>query len=185
MDWPKALMEIMDKSEITEAFNLNLNSFVVIILGSLIIGLTCLTIYYTVYYENKRWSSLKYFEKSMIGFIIGLLSILCSSFFVASLQLIYKKYEQMDQMLQQLIYLGPFLYFVAFCLVNSKKIYKKLDFIKDYIQFSCIFIFGMSFVLLILIFIIYQLWLGLFYTIILLLFFVYFNYLSKKRLNKK
>ena len=53
-------LELINSSNISKAFGLNDNHFLIVIFGSLIIGYICLTFYYRIYSDNKRWAKLEY-----------------------------------------------------------------------------------------------------------------------------
>ena len=153
------IIEIIKSSNIENVFNIGANEFLVLILGSLIVGFICLTLYYRIYNNNKRWSELKFYEKSIVSLIIGFLSILVSLYILTILVLLTLllkvPLENYEKILMQLPYLGSFFYFIIFLKLNSNKPYKELGFIKEYILGTGNLIFGLSFLAIIILFCIF------------------------------
>lgn len=130
--------QFIENSNISKAFGLDVNGFLVLILGSFIVGYICLTFYYKVYYDysNRKWNELNFSEKAIVSLAVGFLSI-----FVSLLAILVSKFtifsdKQLDQFLLQLSYIAPFLYFIGFSRITVKHDYKGFDFVKKYIKHS-------------------------------------------------
>lgn len=146
--------QLVEASNISKVFGLDVKSFLTLILGSFIVGYTCLTFFYKIYYEqdNDKWINLNFSEKAIVSSFIGFLSILVSLFVVATWSLLYinNSTEKLEQLLSQFYYIFPFLYFAIISVYLTRKYnYKGLVFIKEYIWISIktIFIFIFVFTL--------------------------------------
>ncbi len=130
----------IENSNISKAFGLDVNGFLVLILGSFIVGYICLTFYYKVYYDysNRKWSELNFSEKAIVSLVVGFFGIFISllAILVSIFTIFSDNIEQLNQFLLQLSYVTPFLYFIGFSRITAKCDYKGLDFIKNYIKYS-------------------------------------------------
>ena len=104
-----ATTQLIDIFGITRIFGLEVNSLLTIILGSLIVGYTCLTFQYKIYDNNQRWTNLDHFEKVMVSMVIGFLSILASLYIVTIYQITFINSKDLEQFFLQLKYVSPFL----------------------------------------------------------------------------
>ena len=134
METLDAIIQHVDISNISKAFGIENNSFLILIIGSFIVGYICLTFYYKIYYDqdNEKWTKLEFSEKATVSLIIGFLSIMNSLFVVAIWQLSYRNDKNLEQFFSQLNYIIPFLYFTFISGLTHKYNYKGLDFIKKY-----------------------------------------------------
>ena len=173
--------QIINNSSIPNAFGIDANSFLILISGSFIVGYICLTLYYLVYNadSNYMWKQLNFSEKAVVSLVIGFLTIFVSILIVELYKLSTNFEKKLEQSFLQLNYLFPFILFVIFSwLINLKKKYQNMEFIKKYIMITVIWIFLLSVILISIVFYMIQNWLGiliLFIPIIVLLF------VSKKR----
>ena len=164
-----ATTQLIDIFSITRVFGLEVNSLLTIILGSLIVGYTCLTFKYKIYDNNQRWTNLDHFEKAMVSMVIGFLSILASLYIVTIYQFTLINSKDLEQFFLQLKYVSPFLYFISFSIITAKSNYEELDFIKKYIWVSFSLIFSLNFLLVLIILYVVRSWSGIFWIIILIL----------------
>lgn len=157
-------IQYIDISNISKAFGLENNSFLILIIGSFIVGYICLTFYYKIYYDqdNEKWTKLDFSEKAIISLIIGFLSIMNSLFFVAIWQLSYMNDKNLEQFFSQLNYVVPFIYFTAISVFFNRKdnFFKGLDFIKKYISYSVTLIMNLSFIFIFIILYLNRNWYG-------------------------
>lgn len=172
MEYLEYIKEFIELLDISKNFGIDIKSFLVFIIGGIIVGFICLTLYYRVYGNNKRWVNLLFYEKTIISLVIGILSILASLFFIVLYQIIMVNNDSLQQLFIQLQYIGPFLYFIAFAALTMKYKYKGLDFIKKYILYTFIIVACLNFLLLLFIMIIAQNIRGIILTIILILSFI-------------
>jgi len=56
--------QLANISGISKTFGLNVESLLTLIFSSVIVGYICLTFYYKIYSDNKRWKDLDYSEKN-------------------------------------------------------------------------------------------------------------------------
>lgn len=171
METVDAIIQHVDISNISKAFGLENNSFLILIIGSFIAGYICLTFYYKIYYDqdNEKWTKLDFSEKAIVSLIIGFLSIMISLFAVAIWQLSYRNDKNLEQFFSQLNYVIPFLYFTIISVFLTRKDnYKGLDFIKKYISYSITLIMILVFIFTFIIFYLIGNW----YAILLILLFV-------------
>ncbi len=162
-----SITQIINMFNIPKAFGIDINDFLTVFLGSLIVGYTCLTFQYKIYSNNERWTKLDYFEKAIVSLVIGFFSILVSIYVVTIYQFTILKdnIEQLSQLILQLKYLVPFLYFISFSAITAKYDYKDLDFIKKYIGISFALILSLNFAFMLIIFYIIRSWAGILFII--------------------
>jgi len=161
MELLETATQLINSSHIAEVYGLDDNFILILLVGSLVVGYTCLTLYYKVYHNNNdRWTELDYFEKAIISLIVGFLSVIASSYFVIIYQLILGNNEYSNILFLQLLYFSPFLYFLAFSYLSERSDYKDLDFIKTYILKTAILISTLNFVLILIVFYIVKAWNG-------------------------
>jgi hypothetical protein len=167
-------LELINSSNIPKAFGLNDNSFLIVIFGSLIIGYICLTFYYRIYGDNKRWAKLEYPEKAIVCLVIGLLSILSSLYIVTIYQLSLPDAKNLEQLFLQLRYISPFFYFIFIVALTSRNNFKGLDFIKTYLWYSSSAIAVLNIMLIFLIFYLSEKWSYIIYTGLSIIFIIVF-----------
>jgi len=173
-------LEIINSSNIPKAFGLEANSLLIVIFGSLIVGYICLTFYYRIYDDNKRWEALEYSEKATVSLIIGLLSILSSLYIVTIYQLSIPEAKNLEQLFSQLRYISPFFYFIFFVVLTSKNNFEGLDFIKTYIWYSSNAIVVLNIIFMFLIFLLSGNWVYIIYTaLFIIVIIVYIKYFQK------
>ena len=179
------IKQFLENSDISKIFGLDSKTTLEIVVGSLIIGLVALTVYYYVYKPNKEWHKLKYFEKSIIAFIVGFSSFLFVFYIIAILGLFLRD-KSFDKLFSQTLFLGPFFYFSFFSIVYNKfnKSNKNLIFIKKFINFSFFSIFGLNYTLFILITLYVQFYFTAVLEVILAILFLYLIK-NKKKNNYK
>lgn len=154
METLDTVIQNVDISNISKVFGLDANSFLILIIGSFIVGYICLTFYYKIYYnqDNKNWTDLEFSEKAIVSLFIGFLSIMVSSFGVATYEFIgryiNRDYNNLSQFFSQLYYIVPFLYFTFISFLTHKDEYRGLDFIKKYIYYSMLGIIILAFLFL-------------------------------------
>ena len=169
MELLETATQLINSSQISEVYGLSDNFFLILLVGSLVVGYTCLTFYYKVYHNNNRWTELDYFEKTIISLVVGFLSIIVSSYFVIIYKLTSVNNEYSNILFKQLLYVSPFLYFSAFSYLSEISNYKELDFIKTYILRTVTLIFTLNFVLILIVFYIVKAWSGILLIILLIL----------------
>lgn len=169
MELLETATQLINSSQIPEVYGLSDNFFLILLVGSLVVGYICLTFYYKVYQNNNRWTKLDYFEKTIICLIVGFLSIIVSSYFVNIYKLTSVNNEYSNILFKQLLYVSPFLYFSAFSYLSEISNYKELDFIKTYILRTVTLIFTLNFVLILIVFYIVKAWSGILLIILLIL----------------
>ena len=164
--------QFIENSNISKAFGIDVNNFLILILGSIIVGYTCLTFYYKIFSNNQRWTKLDYFEKVIVSLVIGFFSVLVSIYTVTvySFALSQDNRELLGKTFLQMTYILPFLYFISFSKITAKYDYKELDFIKKYIGISFGLIIGLNFAFMLIIFYIIRSWAGFALTIPLIIF---------------
>ena len=131
------IYQFIEKSNISKAFGIDVNSFLILISGSFIVGYICLTLYYMVYNDgaNNKWKELNFSEKAIVSLAIGFVSILPSILIVH----MYQSVINNDKNIEQFYYIYPFIYFIMISgLVNKIKNYREMKFIKVYLQVSVI-----------------------------------------------
>ena len=119
MELLETATQLINSSQIPEVYGLSDNFFLILLVGSLVVGYICLTFYYKVYQNNNRWTELDYFEKTIICLIVGFLSIIVSSYFVNIYKLTSVNNEYSNILFKQLLYVSPFLYFSAFSYLSE------------------------------------------------------------------
>jgi len=141
------IIQHVDLSILSNAFGIENNSFLTLIIGSFIVGYICLTFYYKIYFDqdNEKWTKLEFSEKVIVSLFIGFLTILVSLFAVATWQLYYND-KVLEKFFLQLYYVSPFLYFKIISAFTHKENYKELVFIKKYILISIKIIMGLVFI---------------------------------------
>ncbi len=166
-----SITQVISMFNIPKAFGIDINDFLTIILGSFIVGHTCLTFHYKIYSNNQRWMELDYFEKAIVSLVIGFFSILVSIYAVTVYQFTIPKdnIERLGPLFLQLKYVAPFLYFIVFSVISAKYDYKELDFIKKYIGISFGLIVSLNFAFMLIIFYIIRSWAGFLFTISMIL----------------
>lgn len=151
MDLLEVIKLIIGTSNISNVFGIEDNSFLILIMGSFIVGYTCLTFYYKIYYYNDSWKNLDYPEKAIVSLVIGFLSVLASLYIVTFYQYVFfKGISGLEQIFLQLMYIAPFLYFITFSALSSlifESMHTELDFIKKYVHVSFFFIAILNFIL--------------------------------------
>lgn len=158
-----SITQVVSIFDIPKAFGIDINGFLTLILGSIIVGYICLTFHYKIYFNNQRWAELDYFEKAIVSLVVGFLSILVSIYAVTVYKYIIfqnNNIEQLDQLFLQLKYIAPFLYFIGFSAIAAKYDYRELDFIKKYIRISFGLIVSLNFAFMLIIFYIIKSWAG-------------------------
>ena len=147
------IIKLIGISNISNAFGLEDNSFLILIIGSFIVGYTCLTFYYKIYHHNESWKNLDYPEKAIVSLVIGFLSILASLYLVMFYQHTFFKDTNLDQFFLQVKYISPFLYFITFSALvslpqlTSESMHTDLGFVKIYISVSFVFIASLNLIL--------------------------------------
>lgn len=169
MELLETATQLINSSQIPEVYGLSDNFFLILLVGSLVVGYTCLTFYYKVYHNNNRWTELDYFEKTIISLVVGFLSVIASSYFVIIYKLILVNNEYSNILFKQLLYVSPFLYFYTFSYLSKRSNYKELDFIKTYVLRTLTLIFSLNFVLILIVFYIIKAWSGILLIILLIL----------------
>ncbi len=169
MELLETATQLINSSQISEVYGLSDNFFLILLVGSLVVGYTCLTFYYKVYHNNNRWTELDYFEKTIISLVVGFLSIIVSSYFVIIYKLTSVNNEYSNILFKQLLYVSPFLYFSAFSYLSEISNYKELDFIKTYILRTVTLILTLNFVFILIVFYIVKAWSGILLMILLIL----------------
>ena len=169
MELLETATQLINSSQIPEVYGLSDNFFLILLVGSLVVGYICLTFYYKVYQNNNRWTELDYFEKTIICLIVGFLSIIVSSYFVNIYKLTSVNNEYSNILFKQLLYVSPFLYFSAFSYLSEISNYKELDFIKTYILRTVTLILTLNFILILIVFYIVKAWSGILLIILLIL----------------
>lgn len=169
MELLETATQLINSSQIPEVYGLSDNFFLILLVGSLVVGYTCLTFYYKVYHNNNRWTELDYFEKTIISLVVGFLSIIVSSYFVIIYKLTSVNNEYSNILFKQLLYVSPFLYFSAFSYLSEISNYKELDFIKTYILRTVTLILTLNFVFILIVFYIVKAWSGILLMILFIL----------------
>ncbi|MFH1230538.1 MAG: hypothetical protein V1709_03485 [Planctomycetota bacterium] len=173
--------EFIEVSNISKAFGLDVNSFLVLILGSFIMGYAGLTFFYKIYYNqvHQEWDDLEFSEKAIVSLFLGFLTILASLYAVGTWQLMYINNKNFEQLFSQLNYVFPFLYFVIISTFLARK-YKGLDFIKEYIWVSLNAIIILVLLFVLSIFYLIRNWYGIFLIIVLVVLYIIGFKLIKK-----
>jgi len=135
-------IEAIDFSPLAESLNKSVGELALLILGSYIIGIVCLSVYFTLYSRsNERWLNLPIIEKTSVSFLIGLITISLSAliFLILSLVDITPYYQSQ---LTLYTYISPFIIFILSTLIlKSKREMRGLNFIKQYSYISLSFLF--------------------------------------------
>lgn len=160
------LIDILGLSNIVEVES---GIFLSIILGSFIVGYTCLTFKYKIYDNNERWTNLDQLEKGIVSLVVGFLSILTSFYIVTIYQVTFLNNNDLEQFILQLKYVSPFLYFICFSLSTAESKFEEFDFIKKYIRFSFYFIVILNFLFALIMLYAIRSWIGIFWMIIFIL----------------
>ena len=147
------ITKLIGISNISNVFGLEDNSFLILIIGSFIVGYTCLTFYYKIYHHNESWKNLDYSEKAIVSLVIGFLSILASLYIITFYQHTFFKGTDLDQFFLQVKYISPFLYFITFSALaslphlTSESMHTDFGFVKIYILVSFVFIASLNYIL--------------------------------------
>ena len=163
------ITQLIDILGLSNIFGVESGNFLSIILGSFIVGYTCLTFKYKIYDNNERWTNLDQLEKGIVSLVVGFLSILTSFYIVTIYEVTFLNNNGLEQFILQLKYVSPFLYFISFSILTAKSKFEEFDFIKTYIRFSFNFIIILNFIFALIMLYIIRSWIGIFWMIILIL----------------
>ncbi len=164
-----ASTQLIDILGLSNIFGVESGNFLSILLGSFIVGYTCLTFKYKIYDNNERWTNLDQLEKGIVSLVVGFLSILTSFYIVTIYQVTFLNNNGLEQLILQLKYVSPFLYFIIFSISTAKSKFEEFDFIKKYIWFSFNFILILNFLFALIMLYIIRYWIGIFWIIIFIL----------------
>ena len=165
--------QFIENSNISNAFGIDANSFLILISGSFIVGYICLTLYYMVYNDdsNDKWKELNFSEKAIVSLVVGFLSIISSQYLIIIFKFTNNFDKKLEHLFLQLNYMVPFILFIVFSSVlNLNKKYQEMEFIKEYIKVGAIWIFLLNVILLFIILYIIQSWFGIAILTILIIF---------------
>ena len=163
------ITQLIDILGLSNIFGVESGNFLSIILGSFIVGYTCLTFKYKIYDNNERWTNLDQLEKGIVSLVVGFLSILTSLYIVTIYQVTFLNNYDLEQFILQLKYVSPFLYFICFSLSTAESKFEEFDFIKKYIRFSFYFIVILNFLFALIMLYAIRSWIGIFWMIIFIL----------------
>lgn len=184
-----ASTQLIDILRISNIFGVESGTFLSILLGSFIVGYTCLTFKYKIYDNNERWTNLDQLEKGIVSLVVGFLSILTSFYIVTIYQVTFLNNNGLEQLILQLKYVSPFLYFIIFSISTAKSKFEEFDFIKKYIWFSFNFILTLNFLFALIMLYIIRYWIGIFWIILFILFilapFIWRKYSSQRNDKNK
>ena len=63
MEFLEILINFIQQSDISEVFNLDNSSLIILLVGSFLVGLICLTLFYSVFYGNKNGMNYCFMKK--------------------------------------------------------------------------------------------------------------------------
>lgn len=133
------MKDLINNTGILKNTNLEPDALLLIILGSLIVGLVCLTWRYYFFQnptgKNKEWVNLPYLEKSIFGIMIGGMTLIVGLIITALLELLIGiTFGPINYLSEVSTHVFLFVTLTYFVIVNHHtKTYKGLNFIRKYI----------------------------------------------------
>ena len=163
MDIIGTVIELVDLPKTAGLFDITLGNLILLVLAGYIIGLSCLTVTYSIYFKNKAWSQLAFLEKSVLSFVVGALMMVVSTLFFAIANLTV--WEDINRIIPFFIFVGPIILFITIFKYNPDLIPNQLDFLKKIIHVTLSLIFFLLAALLFIMFIFGQAYMALFSTL--------------------